>query len=270
MKLTSIPSDHLPMIGTCVVKTTRRVQRLLESIDFPVREVMIINNNGKGELDSELDRLASVKYPNVGKVRIFHMPMNLGVAASWNLMIKSYMMDPCWIIVNDDVAFGPGFLQEMHSIIHGDPSIHVIHGHHGDFNVGSFDLFLIRDHTIQEFGLFDENLYPAYNEDTDYIMRCLIGKARRVCGMQSNYMHGDGDKTQYAIHGSHTKRSDAELAQKLDTVNGMNIEYLNGKWGTGWRMCDPTAAPFLSSGTTLPLSYTKFDLTFVRSKYLGF
>lgn len=243
---------------------------MLNSIDFPVKEVMIVNNNGKGELDAELEALAKTPFRYIQKVRVLNMPMNFGVAASWNMMIKAYMLSPYWIITNDDVAFCPGLLQEMLSTISANPGVHTIHAHHGDFNLGSWDLFLIRDHTIQQFGLFDENLYPAYNEDTDYIMRCLLGGAARVCGLQSNYLHGDGNKDQYAEHGSHTKKSDPELAKKLDAVNDLNIQYLHEKWGPDWRMCSPTPTPFSNQIGGLPLGYTKFDLQFVRSKYLGF
>lgn len=261
----------IPMIGTAVVKNPKWVKRLVDSVDYPVNEFLIINNNGKGEIDSELDDIARAGNPMIGKIRVLHMPGNIGVAASWNLMIKSYIKSPFWIIVNDDVAFCPGFLAEMHTETQRDPGAGLIHGFEGDHGIGSWDLFLIRDHVIQEYGLFDENLYPAYNEDADYFLRFIHRPVRRIMSLKSNYMHGDGFKNEYHSHGSQTGKTNQELKEKLDRVNVTNFDYMEKKWGSGWRSCTVTPTPFVSTlGHGLPLSYTTFDLEFARSKHLGF
>jgi hypothetical protein len=80
------------------------------------------------------------------------------------------------------------------------------------------------------------------------------------------YYHGMGDKTQYYEHGSQTKKSSPELQHKLPLCNEINFEYLNKKWGPGWRMCEPKELPF----ENYPISYTSYDLDFVRKKHLGF
>lgn len=260
----------IPMIGTAVVKNPHWVRRLVQSVDFPVKEFCIINNNGKGEVDAELDEIARTPHQFIRKIRVVHMPSNMGVSTSWNLMIKAYMKCPYWVIVNDDVAFGPGFLEEMYIATTRDPSVGVIHGYHGDFNVGSWDLFLIRDHVIAEYGLFDENLYPAYNEDADYIMRFMHRQPKRIMSLNSEYYHGLGKKNEYHIHGSQTGKTDPALRQKLDEANWMNIEYLTGKWGPGWRYCSPTPTPFSGANSGYPITYTTYDLRFVRKKHLGF
>lgn len=262
----------IPMIGTAVVANPKWVKRLIDSVDYPVDEFMIINNNGRGEIDADLDRL-SIEHNNrfIKKVRVLHMPENLGVPASWNLMIKSYLRCPFWIIVNDDVAFCPGFLAEMHTETQRDPGAGLIHGHAGDHGIGSWDLFLIRDHVIREYGLFDENLYPAYGEDADYFLRFRHKPLRRIMSLKSNYLHGDGTKNDYHTHGRQTAKSDPTLEEKLNKVNLTNFEYMRLKWGPGWRSCDVTEFPFEESrGRTLPISYTTFDIDFMRSKHLGF
>lgn len=257
------------MIGAAIVKNSKWLRRLIASVDFPVKEFFIVNNNGLGEIDAELDEIARAPHPFIRKIRVTHLPANLGVSGAWNLMIKCYMNCPYWIITNDDVAFGEGFLAEMYSQATNDPSIGVIHGYHGDFNVGSWDLFLIRDHVIAEYGLFDENLYPAYNEDADYIMRILHRPVKRMLGINKEYYHGDGKKNEYYTHGSQTAKTDSVLRQKLDVVNAKNIDYLTQKWGIGWRHCSPTPHPF-ENAAKIPVSYTSYDLQFVRDKHLGF
>lgn len=180
------------------------------------------------------------------------------------------MNSPYWIIVSDDVSFGPGILEEMASEANNDPTLGLIHGHSGDFGVGSWDLFLIRDIIIQTFGLFDENLYPAYCEDADYIMRFMHKPIKKLMSLNNKYYHGlqvvEGGS--YYDHGSQTQKTDPSLKEKLKNVNAMNIEYLTRKWGPDWRTCAPTPIPFEHEEKLI--SQTTYDLNFVRSKNLGF
>jgi hypothetical protein len=59
-----------------------------------------------------------------------------------------------------------------------------------------------------------------------------------------------------------TKKSNPELAKRLDEINFINFEYLNKKWGEGWRLTDPKLLPF----DKYPIDYTTFDLDFIRRK----
>ena len=144
----------------------------------------------------------------------------------------------------------------------------MIHGNEGDYGVGSWDVFLIRENIIRQFGLFDENLYPAYCEDADYIMRFIHRPIRKVMSLSKMYYHGFGEKQEYYTHGSQTKKNDPSIAEKLEESNAKNIEYLSKKWGKDWRICAPTSVPF--EGDVLPVSTTTYDLDFVRDKNLGF
>jgi GT2 family glycosyltransferase len=258
----------IPVIGTAVVFDTYWVSKLLASVDFPVENFLIINNNGKGEITEDLDRMAKIKHKFIKNIHVCHMPANMGVSCSWNLMIKSYIMAPYWVIVNDDVSFGQGFLAEMYQTITSDPEIDMIHGHGGDFKVGSWDVFLITDKVVRQFGLFDENMYPAYSEDDDYIMRLMHKPVKKVLGLKSNYYHGGGDKTEYHFYGGNTRRRDPEFQKKVDAARDVNIEYLTEKWGEYWRTCWPTFEPF--EGKPHHMTEQRYDLDFIRSKYLGF
>jgi len=260
--------SSIPVIGTAVVNSSFWVSRLLMSVDFPVDNFVIINNNGRGELDQELDALKSIKHKFVKKVTVSHLPANIGCSGAWNLIIKCYMLAPYWIIVNDDVAFGAGLLKEMHDLVEQDPLLGMIHPNKGDFNLGSWDLFLIKDFIVENFGLFDENLYPAYCEDADYIMRFMHNPIKKVIGLESIYYHGLGKNNEYYVHGSQTQKTEPELKDRLDFVNMENIEYLTKKWGEGWRVCCPHKSPF--ENQPIPLSYTTYDLGFLRKKHLGF
>jgi len=260
--------NTIPVIGTAVVNSSYWVSRLLMSIDYPVDTFVIINNNGKGDLDEELNLLQKIKHKYVKNIKVCHLPANIGCSGAWNLIIKCFMMSPYWIIVNDDVAFDKGFLKEMVETAKSNPDVGVIHGNSGDFDVGSWDLFLIKDSVIEELGLFDENLYPAYCEDADYIMRMINTSAKKITSLKSNYFHGDGNKGDYYETGSQTKKTDISLAQKLELSNELNIEYLTEKWGPGWRVCEPVRLPFIDKEHSI--AETKYNLKFVRSKHMGF
>jgi hypothetical protein len=81
-------------------------------------------------------------------------------------------------------------------------------------------------------------------------------------------LHGDGLANEYYTHGSQTKKTSNELTAKLDEINVTNFTYLNEKWGDGWRETNPYLHPM--NQESIPISYTSYDLNFVRKKYLGF
>ena len=255
----------IPVIGTAVIKNPHWVERLYNSIDYPVDNFVIFNNNGKDEITQALEDLHKIEHKFINKLTICHLPSNLGVSAAWNLIIKSYIKAPYWIIVNDDVAFTPGLLEEMAQAASPD-DIGIVHAHSGDFNIGSWDLFLIKDWVIQQHGLFDENLTPAYCEDADYIMRLHNAPIDKVMSLSKPYYHGPGLCNEYYTHGSQTKKSSPELTARLDQINLINFEYMNQKWGEGWRTVNPYRHPF--NNNTMPLSTTTYDLSFIRKKQL--
>jgi GT2 family glycosyltransferase len=255
----------IPVIGTAVMKNPHWVERLYNSIDHPVDNFVIFNNNGKGEITQSLEDLHKIEHKFVNKLTICHLPSNLGVSAAWNLIIKSYVKSPYWIIVNDDVAFTPGLLEEMAQAASPD-DVGMVHAHSGDFNIGSWDLFLIKDWVVQHHGLFDENLTPAYCEDADYIMRLHNVPVKKIMSLSKPYYHGPGLCNEYYKHGSQTKKSSPELNARLDQINLINFEYMNQKWGEGWRKVNPYRHPF--NNDTMPLSTTTYDLSFIRGKQL--
>lgn len=260
----------IPVIGVPVVNSSYWVSRLIMSVDYPVENLVIINNNGKGELDLELNRLAKMNHKYIDKITVVHMPANIGCAGAWNLIIKCYMNAKYWIISNDDVAFGPGLLKEMHDIIEGSDTVGMIHPNPGDYGIGAWDLFLIRENIVQAFGLFDENTYPAYCEDADYIMRFVHRPIHKIIGTEKSYLHGEADSKDYYNDegGSQTKKTDPALKEMLEKSNEKNIEYLTRKWGENWRIVQPKYLPF--EDEEKHIGATTYDLEFVRSKHMGF
>lgn len=249
----------IPVLGTAIVNTPYWLYRMVMSVDYPVDEFVVINNNGRNEISKELDNLQHLSHRYIKKFSICHMPRNIGCSGAWNLIIKCYMNSPYWIISNHDLSFNPGFLESVHNAAQ-DSDTGIVNG-----GYNQWEIFLIKDWVIQKYGLFDENFYPAYAEDLDYLMRLVIDPVKQT-HVGTNYLHGEKD---YAQTGSQTWRSDLSLKDKMDNSRILNeSEYMTAKWGPEWHLLKPYKNPFNNS--TLPLSHTTYDLNFLRRKNTGF
>lgn len=262
---------EIPVLGIPIVNGFRWIERLIESIDYPIKNVIIMNNGNDPGLEKDLNRLVKKGSPYVSSMKVVHFPSNMGVPFAWNFIIKSFLMEPYWLISNHDVAFTPGLLSEIAEAAK-DKETSLIHPNSANFNLGSYDLFAITENGVKEIGLFDENLYPAYGEDSDFIMRSHNLKSKKVLGLSKPFIHGDdiakvGDE-HYLKNAQQTKKEDPSLAKKLEVVNLINFEYLDEKWGKDWRTVYPHWNPFRNSEYSN--THTTWDLKFIRRKYLGF
>lgn len=266
----TINKPNIPIIGTVIVNGIHWLKRLIESVDYPTDQFIIFNNNGRELITKEIDEIVNTPHKFIKKITAVHLPANLGCSTAWNLIIKSAITSPYWVIVNHDVAFTTGFLERMVTLTYTTDA-GIIHGAKGEWGLGTWDIFLIKDFVIQKYGLFDENLYPAYEEDMDYYMRILADGniLKRILSVGLPYYHGDSIND-YNNHGSQTSRVENNLLkEKIDFAQTLNQDlYMDNKWGKGWRMCNPYKHPF--NNQELPLTYTTFDLNFIRSKYMGF
>lgn len=267
----------IPIIGTAVVNDTYWLTKQISTIDYPVDNYLIINNNGRGIIDEELNNLSKISHRFIKKITVVHMPANIGCSGAWNLMIKSFINAPYWIIVNDDVSFCNGLLEELYNVAENNPDIGMIHPSNGwHFANGNFSLFLIRDFVIQKYGLFDENMYPAYCEDVEYYLRFHHNPLKRKFGGFTNsYLHEGIDVIEDS-GGSATRKTNPEFSNIIHNGFVKNFNYVFDKWGDwnitdengNWIALNPDKLPF--GGNKLKVSDLTYDLNFVRSKYTGF
>jgi len=131
---------------------------MLQSIDYPVRTLVVIDN----------DSHSSWQMPDLELVEqafYLKMPSNLGVATSWNLGIKATPHSNYWLVVNFDAQFRAGALAAF-----GEASAHdkIVLAK----SAQPWCAFTIGSTVIEKVGLFDESLHPAYFEDNDMERRC--------------------------------------------------------------------------------------------------
>ena len=145
------------MLENLIVPVLNRydlLQRMLNSVDVPVEHLLVIDNG----LGSELTFADKFK-----RVTVLDLPANQGVAGSWNLGIKSFPYAHRWFIASNDVVFEPGSLEMLSQARRDEITLT------GD--APHWQAFALGDEAVNDIGLFDESLFPAYFEDNDYMRR---------------------------------------------------------------------------------------------------
>ena len=133
--------------------------QMLATIDYPVGDLIVIDNGHAVELDRLGDN------GMVGRWHLITMPANLGVAGSWNLGIKSAPLAPWWLIANHDVEWPAGSLERLADA--SSPERVTLSA-----AIPPWCAFTIGEDVINKVGLFDESFHPAYFEDRDMEDRC--------------------------------------------------------------------------------------------------
>lgn len=147
----------IPNLTIPVLNRYDLLLRCLESIDYPVQHLLIIDNG-------QNYRARPTKLPTVEKMTWLDMPSNFGVAASWNLAIKSFRHDPIWFFASNDMVFEPGALEKLHAAARPDQlTLAEMFPH--------FHTFALGEEVVRKIGLFDENIYPAFEEDIEFLGR---------------------------------------------------------------------------------------------------
>lgn len=147
----------LPNLTVPVLNRYDLLQGMLDSIDYPVQHLLVIDNGQNHH--------GGFRKPKpVEKLTVLDMPSNFGVAASWNLGIKSFRHDPVFFFASNDMRFEPGALQVLHETATKDAlTLAETFPHFHTFGVG--------EDVVRTVGLFDENIYPAFEEDIEFLGR---------------------------------------------------------------------------------------------------
>lgn len=147
----------IPVLGFATLSRFDLAQRLLDSIDYPVEHLVIVDNSGKKEFSPVI--------PSVVKnFWMLQMPFGLGANGAWNLIIKATPHAPYWVLPNDDCVFERGALQtiaekadpQAFNFLHCEPK---------------WSCVVPGEGAVAKAGLWDEAFYPIYFDDNDYEWR---------------------------------------------------------------------------------------------------
>jgi GT2 family glycosyltransferase len=133
-------------------------QRLIDSIDHPVENLVIINNSGTKRWEPDLSN------PNIQESWYIEVPYGLGANGAWNLIIKSTPHAKYWVIPNDDSWFEPGALEIISKTVDTQAFNFV------DVNP-KWSCVVPGEGAVLKAGLWDEAFHPIYYDDDDYEWR---------------------------------------------------------------------------------------------------
>jgi len=147
----------IPVLGFATLSKFDMAQRLLDSIDYPVEHLVIVDNSGLK---------AWIPKPNdyVGELWTIRVPHGLGANGAWNLIIKSTPHAPYWVLPNDDSWFAPGSLEKIANEVDTEA-----------FNFvrvsPKWSCVIPTEGSVLKAGLWDEVFHPVYYDDDDYEWR---------------------------------------------------------------------------------------------------
>lgn len=228
-------SATIPILGIPVLNRFDLLQECIRTIDVQVGVLLLIDNSDGDELEDAIEDVVG-QNESILKYHVIKPIVNSGVAASWNLIIKSWPDAPWWCIANADTVFGRGDLAVLSTTIrrYADDIFGIPQwvGINGDWRA-----FGITPSCIERVGWFDENFHPIYCEDADYERRCTIEGVR--------YSFIDGTTTHVG--------SASWVGDKANTENNARtypeqVRYYEAKWGSWPRAGERYLRPFDDAG----------------------
>jgi GT2 family glycosyltransferase len=147
----------IPVLSIPVLNRYDLLDENLSLIDFPIKEILIINN-GKEVYEPKRKDL---------NIRVLNLPSNLGMSGSWNLTIKLYPHEKFWVFSSADTHWLPGSLEKLYSLSGESKMVTTSE---------SFSCFSLGENIVRHVGLFDEYFYPYIFEDSDYAERLAIAR----------------------------------------------------------------------------------------------
>lgn len=194
----------IPVLSIPVLNRYDLLDESLKSIDFPIKEILIINNGLEKYVPSRTDL----------NIRVLNLPSNLGMSGSWNLTIKLYPHEKYWVFTSADTYWVSGSLKLLSEISNESSLVTSSEG---------FSCFSIGEDVVRKVGLFDERFYPYSFEDDDYRERLF-----RVM-KQENGKHLSFDNKYFDVtspNGSGTTvESDKKLKEKYGKTSLYNKKY---------------------------------------------
>ena len=147
----------IPVLGFATLSRFDMAQRLLDSIDYSVEHLVIVDNSGKKQFQPQVNE-------HVKNVWLLQVPHGLGANGAWNLIIKSTPHAPYWVIPNDDSYFEPGALATIATEVNTEAFNFL------DINP-KWSCVVPGEGAVMKAGLWDEAFHPIYFDDDEYEWR---------------------------------------------------------------------------------------------------
>jgi len=203
----------IPVLGFLTYSRFDLAQRLLDSIDYPVKDLVIVDNSGKREFNP-------VKPDLVENLWLIQVPHGLGYGGGLNLIVKTTPFSPYWVLLNDDSVLAPGALKKISEQV-DTQAINFLS------IMPKWSGFVLGEGAVLKAGLFDERFHPIYFEDNDYERRLMAH------GVPAKFIHAvlQHDNSSTLNSGFHSQNNttfqrNQKLFQKKMTENDLT----EGAW----------------------------------------
>lgn len=208
----------IPVLGFLTYSRFDLADRLLQSIDYPVEHLVIVDNSGKREYQP-------VKPELVENLWFIQVPYGLGYSGGLNLIIKTTPFAPYWLLVNDDTVFQPGTLKKISEKTDTE-AINFLS------IMPKWSGFVLGEGAVLKAGLFDERFHPIYFEDNDYERR-LIAAGVKANFINAEIRHDNSSTLNSGFHSQNDKTYHANQRLFQSKVDANNLSA--GEWDLGIR-----------------------------------
>jgi len=135
--------------------------------DFPNTEIFILDNGWQ--------KIVPPTHRFEGQIKIDNVSENLGVARSWNYLLKKIFAHHFYaLILNDDVYLGRDEY-DIRDLLQTKADLYT-----AEHNFDCFSAFILPRETYSEVGGFDDNYKYAYYEDSDYLRTLTVQHGKSV------------------------------------------------------------------------------------------
>ena len=211
----------VPVYGFPILNKPHLMKTMLNSFDHDVDRLYIVDNGGI--LDGD-----DVSWFRANNVHIADPGFNMGVGGSWNFIIRANIQADWWLLGCVDMTIESGVVakvvEDMEEHRHEPHMARVVMGNESSWG-NHFGLFALNHQAIDMLGWFDENIYPIYFEDNDYMERMKRAKEHGFSDtlIPSNTQHGGNASWNDIPHNA--------VGNKRTW--GINGPYYDSKWGDG-------------------------------------
>lgn len=206
----------IPLFATLVLNRGDLLLRLFDSIKYPIEMIVIVNNGNDPSVAEAIEKISKERH----NVIVFKPEKNLGVSGGWNWVLQNFN-PPWYFIAGNDVMFTEGDLEKMVAEAWANhESMGMFFGNQGH------NAYIMTRLAVDIVGLYDENFYPAYLEDCDYMWRMHLAGVSYVDVQDCHIIHGEAP-----TWGSHTIYSNPVFRTLNGITHSNGYNYYTRKWG---------------------------------------
>ena len=144
----------IPVLAFSTFARHDLAQRMIDSIDYPVEHLVIVDNSGKQEFKP-------VKPDIVKNLWLIPVPFGVGPAAAGNFVIKATPHAHYWLFASEDTYCPPGSLEKIHNEVDTD-ALNFVDAQ------PDWCFIALGQGVVLKAGLMSELFYPLYFDDNDY------------------------------------------------------------------------------------------------------